>query len=88
MTVETSQPIEPLTLREAEIMLLLMNPWLDLSDIARELSISRATIGNHTISIYQKLGVCDRQQAVIAYARINPDYFKELMFLLEGGSYE
>jgi DNA-binding NarL/FixJ family response regulator len=44
-------------------MLLLLDPWRDLSDIARELSISRATVSNHTISIYQKLGVCDRQQA-------------------------
>jgi ATP/maltotriose-dependent transcriptional regulator MalT len=88
MTVETSQPIEPLTLREAEIMLLLLDPWRDLSDIARELSISRATVGNHTISIYQKLGVCDRQQAVVTYARINRDYLRELVFMLKGGSDE
>jgi len=38
--------------------------------------------------IYQKLGVCERQQAVVAYARINPDYLRELVFMLEGGSNE
>jgi DNA-binding NarL/FixJ family response regulator len=75
--------IDPLTLREAEILIAMIDPWKELGDIARELNISRGTIAQHTVNIYSKLGVTDRNQAVIRYARINPDYRREVENFLQ-----
>ncbi|MFN8487451.1 MAG: LuxR C-terminal-related transcriptional regulator [Caldilineaceae bacterium] len=55
--------IEPLTERESEVLLHLQTGTSN-KIIARELSISVLTVKKHTISLYQKLGVQSRQQAV------------------------
>ena len=34
-------------------------------EIASELNISERTVGNHIASIYNKLGICDRSQAIV-----------------------
>jgi LuxR family maltose regulon positive regulatory protein len=61
-TVE--QPlIEPLSERELEVLRLLESE-LDGPAIARELTVSLATVRTHTMSIYAKLGVNSRRAAV------------------------
>jgi LuxR family maltose regulon positive regulatory protein len=60
----SEQPlIEPLSDREREVLRLLEGD-LDGPDIARELSVSLATIRTHTRNIYAKLGVTNRRAAV------------------------
>jgi len=54
--------------RENEV-LQLMARGLSNSDIARQLYLSEGTIRNYTSSIFSKLGVSDRTQAVIAALR-------------------
>jgi LuxR family maltose regulon positive regulatory protein len=55
--------VEPLSSRELEVLRLLRS---DLSgpDIARELTVSLNTMRSHTKSIYSKLGVNSRREAV------------------------
>jgi LuxR family maltose regulon positive regulatory protein len=61
-TVE--QPlIEPLSERELEVLRLLESD-LDGPEIARQLTVSVATVRSHTRSIYAKLGVNSRRAAV------------------------
>jgi LuxR family maltose regulon positive regulatory protein len=61
-TVE--QPlIEPLSERELEVLRLLESD-LDGPEMARELTVSLATVRSHTRSIYAKLGVNSRRAAV------------------------
>ncbi len=55
--------IEPLSERELEVLRLLESD-LDGPDIARELSVSLATVRTHTRNIYAKLGVNSRRAAV------------------------
>ena len=55
--------IEPLSTRELEVLRLLGTD-LDGPDIARELSVSLATVRTHSQHIYAKLGVSDRRAAV------------------------
>ncbi len=55
--------IEPLSEREFEVLRLLESD-LDGSGIARELSVSLATVRTHTANIYAKLGVNSRRAAV------------------------
>jgi LuxR family maltose regulon positive regulatory protein len=55
--------IEPLIERELEVMRLLEND-LDGPGMARELSVSLATVRTHTRNIYAKLGVNSRRTAV------------------------
>ncbi len=60
----TAQPlIEPLTARELEILRLLRSD-LDGPAIARELTLSVATVRTHTNNVYAKLGVNSRRAAV------------------------
>lgn len=54
----------PLTGREIGV-LKLMAEGLRHKEIARELHISQRTVGNHVASIYNKLGICDRAQAIV-----------------------
>jgi DNA-binding NarL/FixJ family response regulator len=54
----------PLTSREISV-LKLMGEGLRHKEIARELSISQRTVGNHIASIYNKLGISDRAQAIV-----------------------
>jgi LuxR family maltose regulon positive regulatory protein len=63
-TTPTEQDlIEPLSERELEVLRLLESD-LDGPDIARELSVSLATIRTHTRNVYAKLGVNSRSAAV------------------------
>jgi LuxR family maltose regulon positive regulatory protein len=55
--------IEPLSARELEVLRLL-GTELNGPDIARELTVSLNTMRTHTKSIYSKLGVNNRQDAV------------------------
>ena len=55
--------IEPLSERELEVLRLLGSE-LDGPDIARELTVSLATVRTHTRNIYAKLGVNSRTTAV------------------------
>jgi len=55
--------IEPLSERELEVLRLLESD-LDGPDIARELSVSLATVRTHTRNVYAKLGVNNRRAAV------------------------
>jgi LuxR family maltose regulon positive regulatory protein len=60
----TDQPlIEPLSERELDVLRLLSSD-LDGPDIARELTVSLATVRTHTHNIYAKLGVNSRRAAV------------------------
>jgi LuxR family maltose regulon positive regulatory protein len=62
--VTPAQPlIEPLSERELEVLRLLGSE-LDGPEIARELTVSLATVRTHTRSIYAKLGVNSRRAAV------------------------
>ena len=55
--------IEPLSERELEVLRLLQGD-LDGPDIARELTVSLATVRTHTRNVYAKLGVNSRRAAV------------------------
>jgi len=58
----------PLTERELEVMRALARGMTD-RQIAGELGISEKTVGNHASSIYRKLHIFDRTQAVIYAVR-------------------
>jgi PAS domain S-box-containing protein len=65
----TGKPVPALTVREHEI-LRLMAAGLPTHTIAQRLTISRATVRNHTQSILNKLGVHTKLAAVaLAYTR-------------------
>ncbi|MGD9148483.1 MAG: LuxR C-terminal-related transcriptional regulator, partial [Anaerolineae bacterium] len=53
----------PLSRREMEVLALLARQMIN-KEIARELSVSPATVKTHTLNIYRKLEVPNRQQAV------------------------
>ena len=55
--------IEPLSERELEVLRLLESD-LGGPDMARELTVSLATVRTHTRNIYAKLGVNSRRAAV------------------------
>lgn len=79
MTANASQPnsqVEPLdfTPKEIEVLFLLFNPEMDLSDIARKLLVTRGTVNQHTVNIYSKLQVSSRFEAICKYAQIDDDY--------------
>ncbi|MEI7742664.1 MAG: LuxR C-terminal-related transcriptional regulator [Chloroflexota bacterium] len=70
-TQATRQPlIEPLSERELDVLRLLAG---DMSgpDIARELVVSLNTVRSHTKSIYAKLGVSSRREAVRRAAELD-----------------
>ena len=54
----------PLSSRETSVLRLISEGHRH-KDIAKELCISERTVGNHVASIYNKLGIFDRAQAVI-----------------------
>lgn len=64
-TKEANQPLSP---REMEV-LLEMSKGYSNKEIALELSISRQTVKNHVTSIFRKLQVDDRTQAVLYAVR-------------------
>jgi LuxR family maltose regulon positive regulatory protein len=61
--VEDQPLVEPLSERELEVLALLAE-GLSNREIGRRLFISLPTVKSHTSSIYGKLGVHDREQAV------------------------
>ena len=67
----TRAPLERLTPREAEIVELLA---LGLSNkaISDQLGIAFGTVRAHCVNIYEKLGVENRTQAALAYAKREP----------------
>jgi DNA-binding NarL/FixJ family response regulator len=75
MTTQPSQPlIEPLTVREVEVMFQLFDFSLDYSEIAQRLNVSKATVNFHVLNILSKLSADSRFSAVCIYAKLNPDY--------------
>jgi LuxR family transcriptional regulator, maltose regulon positive regulatory protein len=54
---------DDLTERQVRVLRLLRGS-LTLSEIATELSLSPNTVKTHTQTIYRKLGVCTRKEAV------------------------
>ena len=60
-----AHPLESLTARELEILKLLAS-GLSNAELAKQLYLSEPTIKTHLSSIFRKLGVRDRVQAVIA----------------------
>lgn len=55
----------PLTRRERQVVTLLA-AGLHVGEIARRLGIAKSTVRSHRHSLYRKLGVHDRAQAVLA----------------------
>lgn len=67
------EPLE-FTPREKEVLYLLFNPEIDLSDIARKLVVSRSSVNQFTVSIYSKLQVGSRFEAICRFAQIDETY--------------
>jgi LuxR family maltose regulon positive regulatory protein len=66
---DAQRPIDDLTDREREVLRLLPSR-LTLSEVASELYISQNTVKFHVRSIYRKLGVMSRAEAVNAARRM------------------
>ena len=62
-----------LTAREREVLRCLVQGISATDDIADELYISQKTVKNHLASIYEKLGVNDRAQAVVEAMKLGLD---------------
>jgi DNA-binding NarL/FixJ family response regulator len=63
-TVSESVPDEVLTPREREVLGLLARGFT-LTDIARQLAISRHTVGDHVKNLYRKLDISSRAEAAL-----------------------
>ncbi|MEA2001970.1 MAG: response regulator transcription factor [Actinomycetota bacterium] len=59
-----------LTARERELLKLLASGVSGTEDIADQLFISQKTVKNHLASIYEKLAITDRAQAVVEAIRL------------------
>jgi DNA-binding NarL/FixJ family response regulator len=59
-----------LTVREREVLKLLASGVSSTDDLAGELYISNKTVKNHLASIYEKLAITDRAQAVVEAIRL------------------
>jgi DNA-binding NarL/FixJ family response regulator len=64
-TTERTQPERGLTPRECEVLALAAEGMAQ-KEIARQLAISRKTVGSHMGHIFEKLGVHSQGQAVVA----------------------
>jgi DNA-binding NarL/FixJ family response regulator len=64
---------EAITGREREVLRCLVQGISSTEDIADELYISQKTVKNHLASIYEKLGVNDRAQAVVEAMKLGLD---------------
>jgi LuxR family transcriptional regulator, maltose regulon positive regulatory protein len=62
--------VEPLTVRELEILHLLRGP-ASVKEMAEDLHLSPATVKRHTNNIYAKLGVNKRWKAVARAEELN-----------------
>ena len=63
-TVTTTSPFSALSLRERQV-LALMAEGLSNLDIAERLAISEKTVRNHASTVFDKLGVWSRAQAIV-----------------------
>jgi DNA-binding NarL/FixJ family response regulator len=59
-----------LTVREREVLKLLASGVSSTEDLADRLFISQKTVKNHLASIYEKLAITDRAQAVVEAIRL------------------
>ena len=64
---------ESITDRERDVLRCLVQGISSTDDIADELYISQKTVKNHLASIYEKLGVNDRAQAVVEAMKLGLD---------------
>jgi DNA-binding NarL/FixJ family response regulator len=64
---------ESITERERDVLRCLVQGISGTEDIADELYISQKTVKNHLASIYEKLGVNDRAQAVVEAMKLGLD---------------
>jgi len=72
-TPQLSRRAEAVTERERDVLRCLVRGISSTEDIAEELYISRKTVKNHLASIYEKLGVNDRAQAVVETLKLGLD---------------
>jgi DNA-binding NarL/FixJ family response regulator len=72
-TPTLSQRAETVTSRERDVLRCLVQGISSTDDIAEELYISQKTVKNHLASIYEKLGVNDRAQAVVEAMKLGLD---------------
>ena len=68
-----SSRAEAITDRERDVLRCLVQGISGTEDIADELYISQKTVKNHLASIYEKLGVNDRAQAVVEAMKLGLD---------------
>jgi DNA-binding NarL/FixJ family response regulator len=59
-----------LTVRERELLALLASGVSSTGELAEEMFISQKTVKNHLASIYEKLAITDRAQAVVEAIRL------------------
>lgn len=72
-TPQLSRRAEAVTERERDVLRCLVRGISSTDDIAEELYISQKTVKNHLASIYEKLGVNDRAQAVVETLKLGLD---------------
>jgi DNA-binding NarL/FixJ family response regulator len=72
-TPTLSHRAETVTNRERDVLRCLVQGISSTDDIADELYISQKTVKNHLASIYEKLGVNDRAQAVVEAMKLGLD---------------
>jgi DNA-binding NarL/FixJ family response regulator len=72
-TPQLSRRAEMVTTRERDVLRCLVQGISSTDDIADELYISQKTVKNHLASIYEKLGVNDRAQAVVEAMKLGLD---------------
>ncbi len=70
---QLSSRAEAVTGRERDVLRCLVRGISSTDDIAEELYISQKTVKNHLASIYEKLGVNDRTQAVVETLKLGLD---------------
>lgn len=62
---------ELLTFREMDVLVLLGHRMSN-KEIAQVLNVSTATVKQHTVSLYRKLGIANRRQAAVYAGQIDP----------------
>jgi two-component system response regulator DegU len=72
-TPTMSSAADSITDREREVLRCLVRGISRTEDLAEELFISQKTVKNHLASIYEKLGVNDRAQAVVEAIKLGLD---------------
>ncbi len=72
-TPQLSARAQAVTERERDVLRCLVRGTSTTDDIATELFISQKTVKNHLASIYEKLGVNDRAQAVVEAMKLGLD---------------